>query len=68
MRQTTKAHRACHAPQILSAKSDYFPKEKEEEEEEKEKERTGFAKDQTASLNVKNASRENEPISELRGS
>ena len=55
MRQTTKAHRACHAPQILSVKSDYFPKEKEE----KEKERTGFAKDQTATLNVKSASRNN---------
>ena len=51
MRQTTKAHRACHAPQILSVKSDYFPKEKEE--------RTGFAKDQTATLNVKSASRNN---------
>ena len=54
MRQTTKAHRACHAHQILSIKSDYFPKEEKEKEE---KERTEFAKDQTASLNVKSASR-----------
>ena len=27
MRQTTKAHRACPPPQILLAKSDYFPEE-----------------------------------------
>ena len=33
MRQTTKAHRACRDPQILLAKSDYFPKEKEKEKD-----------------------------------
>ena len=30
MRQTTKAHRACPPPQILPAKSDYFPRRREE--------------------------------------
>ncbi len=29
MRQTTKAHWACPDPQILPAKSDYFPKEQQ---------------------------------------
>ena len=33
MRQTTEAHWACHAPQILPAKSDYFPKEEKRREE-----------------------------------
>ena len=49
MRQTTKAHRACPPPQILPAKSDYFPKKK----------RTGFPRFCFASLNVKSASRNN---------
>ena len=39
MRQTTKAHRACPPPQILPAKSDYFPKEEEKEEKEEEEDR-----------------------------
>ena len=50
MRQTTKAHRACPPPQILPAKSNYFPK----------KRRTGFPRFCFASLNVKSASR-NDP-------
>ena len=49
MRQTTKAHWACRDPQILFAKSDYFPKEKQK--------RPGFPWFCFASLNVKSASR-----------
>ena len=33
MRQTTKAHRACPPPQILPAKSDYFPKKEKKEKD-----------------------------------
>ena len=50
MRQTTEAHWACHVPQILPAKSDYFPKEQK-------KRRTWFPRSCFASLNVKSASR-----------
>ena len=48
MRQTTKSHRACPPPQILPAKSDYFPRRSS---------RTGFPRFWFASLNVKSASR-----------
>ena len=51
MRQTTKAHWACPYPQILFAKSDYFPKSR------RRRRRTGFPRFCFASLNVKSASR-----------
>ena len=56
MRQTTKAHWACPYPQILFAKSDYFPKEQKQK-------RTGFPRFWFASLNVKSASRKNNRVS-----